>query len=215
MDKVATKEILAQHGLPVVPYAAYRRGEVPDFKQLSMQLGVPLFVKPAQGGSSVGVSKVHSEEELTVAVEEALRHDDVVLIERGIAAREIDVAVLGNPPHIQTSVAGEDIANDDFLSYETKYGSTSKAQLAIPADISPEVAEKLDAMARTAYEALGCRGLSRVDFFLTKDEAIYVNEINTLPGFTNASVYPKLWKHTGVSYAQLIERLIQLAIDPK
>ncbi|MDX2775783.1 D-alanine--D-alanine ligase [Streptomyces caniscabiei] len=212
MDKVATKEILAQHGLPVVPYVTCRRGEVPDFRQLSMKLGVPLFVKPVRGGSSVGVSKVHSEEELSAAVEGALQHDDIILIERGIAAREIDIAVLGNPPHVQTSVAGEDIANDDFLSYDTKYGPTSKAQLAIPADISPATAEKLDAMARTAYEALGCRGLSRVDFFLTNDDTIYINEINTLPGFTNASVYPKLWKHVGISYAELIERLLSLAV---
>jgi D-alanine-D-alanine ligase len=214
MDKVATKEILQARGLSVVPYATHRKGDTtPDFGHLSMELGVPMFVKPARAGSSVGVSKVHSEEELAVAIETALRHDEVVLIERGVVARELEVAVLGNPPHHRASVVGEIIVNDDFYSYDTKYGSDSQAQLAIPAEIDAIAAGKIRRMAADAYATLGCRGLSRVDFFLLDDGTVYVNEINTLPGFTNISMYPKLWKHEGLSYAELIERLIQLAME--
>ena len=213
MDKVATKEILAMHGIPIVPYVTFCRGDPAlDFNHLSVELGVPMFVKPARAGSSVGVSKVHSEEELIAAIETALKHDDVVLVERGVAARELEVAVLGNPPHHQASVVGEIIVNDDFYSYDTKYSAGSAAQLAIPAAIDPDVASKIGQMADDVYATLGCRGLSRVDFFLADDGSLYVNEINTLPGFTNVSMYPKLWKHSGVSYAELIERLINLAL---
>lgn len=214
MDKVATKEILQARGLSVVPYTTYRKGDaVPDFSQLSVELGVPMFVKPARAGSSVGVSKVHGEEELTVAIEAALHHDEVVLIERGVAARELEVAVLGNPPHHQASVVGEIIVNDDFYDYDAKYGSSSRTELGIPAEIDTVTAGKIRHMAADAYAALGCRGLSRVDFFLLDDGMVYVNEINTLPGFTNISMYPKLWKHEGLSYAELIERLILLAME--
>lgn len=215
MDKVLTKQVLAANNIAVVPYEVYRRGEVlPDFGQLSMNLGVPLFIKPARSGSSVGVSRVHSEDEFTQALQEALRHSDSVLIERGISGRELEVAALGNPPDHQVSCVGEVILGDDFYTYEEKYATNSSARVVIPAEsIGEDVVRKIQAIATDTFRVLGCRGLSRIDFFLTDTGKIYVNEINTMPGFTNISMYPKLWRPEGISYAQLVETLIRLAVD--
>jgi D-alanine-D-alanine ligase len=213
MDKVLTKELLQAQHIPIVPYETHRQNDpVPDFNHLSMQLGIPLFVKPARAGSSVGVSKVHSEEELIAALELAHKHDAVVLIERGLQARELEVAMLGNPPYHQASAVGEIIVNDDFYSYDVKYGTASEARPNIPADIDSALATRVQQLASDAYALLGCSGLARVDFFLADDGSLYLNEINTLPGFTNISMYPKLWRHGDVSYADLIERLISLAL---
>lgn len=214
MDKLATKEILMTHGIPVVPYVAHRIGSpAPDFNHLSMKLGSPMFVKPARAGSSVGVSKIYSEEELTKALDVAHQHDDVVLIERGIVARELEVAALGNPPHHKISSVGEVKPGEDFYSYDDKYSSQSTSQVMIPAEIDEALTSKVRRMAGNVYEILGCRGLSRVDFFLADDGTLYVNEINTLPGFTNISMYPKLWREQGISYSQLIEDLISAALE--
>jgi D-alanine-D-alanine ligase len=212
MDKLITKEILEFHGIPVVPYIVHRQGApAPDFSHLSMQLGIPVFVKPARSGSSVGVSKVYNEEGLERALEDAHKHDAVALIERGIAGRELEIAVLGNPPDHTLSSVGEVIVNDDFYSFETKYGSQSKTQLAIPANVEKQTETRITTLAKEAYETLGCKGLARVDFFLADDGTLYLNELNTFPGFTNISMYPKLWKHAGVSYSQLVEQLIDVA----
>lgn len=212
MDKVATKEILSQSGMSVVPYEVHHAGEdLPDFNFLSMRLGSPMFVKPSRAGSSVGVSRIHSEEELVAALELAHQHDSTALIERGIAGRELEVAVLGNPPHHQVSGVGEIQLGDDFYSYEEKYSDVSNAQVIVPAELELEMAERIRTMASRAYTALGCRGLTRVDFFLADDGTVYINELNTLPGFTNISMYPKLWRQEGVSYSQLIEKLIDAA----
>lgn len=214
MDKIATKEILITHGITVAPYEVHRRGgDVPDFNQLSMRLGSPMFVKPARAGSSVGVSKVYSDEELIAALNLAHEHDDMALIERGISGRELEVAVLGNPPTHETSRVGEVIVSDDFYSYDAKYAASSNSQVKIPADIDEPTESQIRQLASDAYEALGCSGLTRVDFFLADDGTIYLNELNTLPGFTNISMYPKLWREQGVTYSQLVERLIALAID--
>jgi D-alanine-D-alanine ligase len=214
MDKVATKEILMTHSISVAPYEVHRVGDKrPDFNQLSMRLGSPMFVKPAKAGSSVGVSKVYSEEELTKALELAHVHDKVALIERGITGRELEVSVLGNPPRHEVSGVGEVKPGADFYSYDAKYASSSTSQLTIPAEIDDKTRARLRHMAGTVYELLGCRGLSRVDFFLGDDGTIYVNEINTLPGFTNISMYSKLWREEGMSYSQLIERLLSLALE--
>jgi D-alanine-D-alanine ligase len=214
MDKIATKEILMTHGIAVAPYEVHRKGgDVPDFNQLSMRLGSPMFVKPARAGSSVGVSKVYSDEELITALDLAHEHDDMALIERGISGRELEVAVLGNPPTHETSRVGEVIVSDDFYSYDAKYAANSNSQVKIPADIDEMTESQIRQLASDAYEALGCRGLTRVDFFLADDGTIYLNELNTLPGFTNISMYPKLWREQGVTYSQLVERLIALAID--
>ena len=215
MDKLATKEILATANISIVPYEIhYAREAQPDFNKLSMKLGSPMFVKPARAGSSVGVSKVYSEEDLIKALEEAHKHDPTVLIERGITGRELEVAVLGNPPHHKASSVGEIKPGDDFYSYEAKYDSASASEVIVPAELDELTANHIRSIAERAYQVLGCQGLSRVDFFLAEDGTVYINEINTLPGFTNISMYPKLWRHDGISYSQLIEKLIALAIKP-
>lgn len=216
MDKVATKELLARRNISVVPYEVHHQGaEPPDFNQLSMRLGSPMFVKPARAGSSVGVSKVYSEEELQRALELAHEHDAVALIERGVSGRELEVAVLGNPPHHKASGVGEIKAGDDFYSYDAKYAAGSTSQVIIPAELDEAVVGRIRHLAEKAYEVLGCSGLARVDFFLAEDGTIYINELNTLPGFTNISMYPKLWREEGMSYSQLIEELISFALKPQ
>jgi D-alanine-D-alanine ligase len=214
MDKVATKEILEARGITVAPYEIHRVGTpVPDFNHLTMRLGSPMFVKPSRAGSSVGVSKVYSEEELIRALDAAHEHDDTVLIERGIAGRELEVAVLGNPPTHEASTVGEIKPSEEFYSYEAKYAATSTSEVIIPAELDDAKRSQIRTLASDVYAALGCKGLSRVDFFLSDDSTIYVNEINTIPGFTNISMYPKLWREAGVSYSQLIERLIFLVLE--
>ncbi|HTJ73483.1 MAG TPA: D-alanine--D-alanine ligase family protein [Verrucomicrobiae bacterium] len=213
MDKLATKEILMTVGIHVAPYEVHRAGnDVPDFNHLSMKLGSPMFVKPSRAGSSVGVSKVYSEEELAKALVSAHEHDETVLIERGISGRELEVSVLGNPPHHKASGVGEIKPGDDFYSYDDKYAASSTSQVIIPAELDEDDATRIRKAAAKTFEVLGCKGLSRVDFFLADDGTLYVNEINTLPGFTNISMYPKLWRQEGISYSQLIEQLIALAL---
>lgn len=213
MDKVMTKEIVAMHDIPVVPYLAHRRGaESLDYEAVKEKLGEVIFVKPARAGSSVGVSKVKNLQEFTTAIEEAHKHDDVALIERAVSAREIEVAVLGVPPHHRVTMPGEIIPDSEFYTYESKYSSNSTSQIAIPADLTDEQVQAIKRYALVAFETLGCSGLSRIDFFLTEDGTIYLNEVNTLPGFTNISMYPKLWRHEGISYGELIDQLIQLAL---
>jgi D-alanine-D-alanine ligase len=214
MDKIATKEIARANGIEVVAYETHRLGDThPQFSQLSMKFGSPFFVKPARAGSSVGVSKVYSEEELTKALDEAHRHDEMVLIETGVTAREIEVALLGNPPYHEASIPGEIMPEGDFYSYDSKYGTSSRSELIIPASLEPETAQRIKTTALKVYELMGCRGLSRIDFFLQEDGRLYLNEVNTIPGFTNISMYAKLWRHDGISYSQLIERLLTLAME--
>lgn len=214
MDKVATKQILQANDIRIVPYRVHHSYDPkPDFNKLSMRLGSPLFIKPANAGSSVGVSKVYSEDELTVALELAHKHDDVALIERGIAAHELEVAILGNPPHHKVSGVGEIQSGDDFYTYDAKYAASSSSKCIIPADISIETIAYIKQVALKVYELLGCRGLARIDFFMDEDGKIYVNEVNTLPGFTNISMYPKLWRAQGILYPELIESLISAALN--
>ena len=208
MDKIKTKEVLAAHHINVVPYEVHHASdEIPEFHKLSMTLGSPMFVKPARSGSSVGVSKVYSEDELVAALAIAHQHSDSVLIEQAIAARELEIAVIGTPPKHHVSAVGEIITGADFYSYDDKYNDgTSRVQ--IPADIDMSLATRIQAQAGRIYELLGCKGLSRIDFFWSDDKVLYLNEINTMPGFTNISMYPKLWRHEGVTYSDLIEQLI-------
>lgn len=213
MDKILAKQICEANAISVVPSVIYRAGDpTPDFSQLSVHLGLPLFVKPTRSGSSVGVSKVFTEDEFRTALDVALAEDSTVLIERGIAGRELEVAVLGNPPHHKASVVGEIMLADDFYSYEAKYSSESLSQGVMPAEIDSATSDRIRDMARRTYAALGCSGLARVDFFLADDGTVYMNEVNTIPGFTNISMYPKLWRHEGVSYSALIEQLIGFAL---
>lgn len=212
MDKRVTKQVLLSYDIPVVPYVAHHHNDTVDFNQLTMTLGCPLFVKPARAGSSVGVSKVHTEEELTQALALAYKHDETALIERAVTAREIEVAVLGTPPDLVISTPGEIIVKADFYSYDAKYSQPDASEVSIPAQLSPKTQELIRTTAGRVYEVLGCAGLARVDFFVLDDETVYVNEVNTLPGFTNISMYPKLLRHDGVSYSELVDRLITDAI---
>ncbi|MDE1512367.1 D-alanine--D-alanine ligase [Serratia nevei] len=214
MDKDVTKRLLRDAGLAVAPFVTLTRANRAGFtfEQLSERLGLPLFVKPANQGSSVGVSKVENRAEFDAAVSLAFSFDHKVLVESAIVGREIECAVLGNDDP-QASVCGEIVLIDAFYSYDTKYINEQGAQVVVPAAIAPEVSDHIREVALKAFRALECFGLARVDVFLTPDNQVVINEINTLPGFTNISMYPKLWAASGVSYQALITRLIELALE--
>ncbi|RIH84736.1 D-alanine--D-alanine ligase [Meiothermus luteus] len=209
MDKDLSKRVLQQAGIPVVPWVTCRQGDPlpsPPFPP-------PYFVKPANTGSSVGISKVGDPSGLPQALAEAFAWDRKALVERGIeGVRELEVALLGNR-EVQASVVGEITYPSVFYDYETKY-TPGRARLHLPAAIPPQVAEEVRSTATTAYRILGVRGLARVDFFLSPEGKLYLNELNTLPGFTPTSMYPKLWQASGLAYPALLERLVQLALEP-
>ncbi|MNT30081.1 D-alanine--D-alanine ligase A [compost metagenome] len=206
--------MLRDAGLAVAPFVTLTRSNRAKFtfEQLSERLGLPLFVKPANQGSSVGVSKVQDRDGYEAAVALAFSFDHKVLVESAIVGREIECAVLGNDDP-QASLCGEIVLSDAFYSYDTKYINEQGAQVVVPAAITPEVSDKIREVALKAFRALECFGLARVDVFLTPDNNVVINEINTLPGFTNISMYPKLWAASGISYSQLITRLIELALE--
>ena len=214
MDKVTTKRVAAQIGLQVVPYYVYRRNtKMPDYEDLQRELGTVLFVKPARAGSSVGVHKVQNADELRVAIEDGLRIDDTVLIEKSLAGiRELEVAALGVPPYDTMSRVGEVLPGEEFYSYDDKYSAESESSIRVPAEVSPEIEAELKRQAKLLFTEMGASGISRIDFFVTDDESIYLNEINTLPGFTDISMYPQLWNAEGVTYPELITRLIKQTI---
>jgi D-alanine-D-alanine ligase len=173
---------------------------------------LPFFVKPANMGSSVGVSKVSTQKEFSSALEEAFKFDRKIILEQNISGREIECAVLGND-NPKASVPGEVIVHDEFYSYDTKYIHADGATLAIPANLPKAKIKEVQKMAIETFKALSCEGLGRVDFFLKKNGKLYVNEINTIPGFTSISMYPKLWEASGIGYTELIDILIGLAIE--
>lgn len=213
MDKIATKQVMQANGIPVAPYKIHLAGEqLPDVGEIIAELGLPLFVKPSRAGSSVGVVKVHTEQEFTAAIDEAHKHDKAVLIEKGVTVREIEVSGFGTPPHHQVSQAGEVKPGAEFYSYEDKYDAASTSSLDIPAELDEATMTKIQNLAKKAYQLLGCKGLARIDCFLTQDGTVYVNEVNTLPGFTNISMYAKLWQNQGVSGTQLTSALIRDAL---
>lgn len=213
MDKVLTKQLLEHDNIKTVPYVVHLSGEArPSFGQLSGQLGSTLFVKPARSGSSVGVNKVSNDDGLSAALSTAHKHDTKVLIEKAIVARELEIAVLGSGSNARVSSVGEIKPDRDFYSFESKYDVTSQTQVVIPADIPAELGENIKAVAARVYRVLGCTGLARIDFFLSDDNILYVNEINTLPGFTSISMYPKLWRQDGLTYGRLIDSLINVAL---
>lgn len=212
MDKEATKKILTANQIPVVPYVSYSSYEQNiSYKDIVEELGLPLFVKPARQGSSVGVYKVKTLEELKEKVQNAFEYDTKIIIEKAIQGRELECSVLGNE-EIQVSMPGEIKPKHEFYSYEAKYLDSNGAELLIPAsDLTSDEIQKIKSLVSRTYRALYCEGLARVDFFYTK-EVIYINEINTLPGFTNISMYPKLWEYEGKSQQELLEDLIELSI---
>ncbi|HSX42770.1 MAG TPA: D-alanine--D-alanine ligase [Candidatus Saccharimonadales bacterium] len=214
MDKDIMKRLLRDAGIAVADYAVVRTADLPDMEleELLERLGLPLFVKPANMGSSVGVSKVATRGELVPAVREALLFDTKVLIERAILGDEIECAVLGNEDP-QASIIGRIIPPDGFYNYAAKYIDEQGATLEIPAAITPMVGENARRLAVQTFEVLGCEGMARVDMFAAPDGQVIVNEINTIPGFTKISMYPKLWEASGVPYTELITRLLGLAIE--
>jgi D-alanine-D-alanine ligase len=215
MDKDVMKRLLRDSGLPVLPWITLdrrRSAEEWDSKKIMEELGPRVFVKPANMGSSIGVNKAENPKELDRAIHEAFLFDNKVLIEKGEIVREIEIAVLdGNPP--MASVAGEIIPKGDFYSYEAKYVDENGADLVVPAALSSAQLKEVQELALKTFQVLEAAGLARVDFFMTQEGRFLVNEINTLPGFTKISMYPTLWKASGVSYGELIEKLIYLAID--
>ncbi len=211
-DKLLTKSILNAHNIQSAPHMVARLHKTaPGYQSVLDTLGAPFFVKPTKGGSSVGVSKVVSENEYKAALTLAHKESDTVLIEKAIEGRELEVAILGNPPNHKASGVGEIKVSVSFYSYEEKYSKTSSASVTATADISKELSKTLRDKALKAYSALGCKGLARVDFLVDSRQNIYLNEVNTFPGFTNISQYPKLWQQQGVSYSELLDKLIQLA----
>jgi len=220
MDKIAMKMAFAGAGLPQVKYMAINRSEIwsnpcvfPKLcDQIEENLGYPCFVKPANLGSSVGISKVRNRSELETALDNAASYDRRIIVEAGVIAREIECAVLGND-NPKASVVGEITFNSDFYDYETKY-TEGQADLFIPAKIPNEISQKVQEMAVKAFLAIDGAGLARVDFFYVEATGeVLINEINTLPGFTSTSMYPQLWAATGTPFSQLVEQLIQLAIE--
>jgi D-alanine-D-alanine ligase len=218
MDKAMMKVVFAAHGLPIVDYLVVRRGDwlaQPDgiMRKLPGRLAFPLFVKPANLGSSVGISKVKTIEELRPAIDLAAEYDRKIIIESGVPnPREIECAVLGNDDP-QVSVAGEIIPSREFYDYESKYLDEGSRTL-IPADLPETLAAEVRQLARNAFLAIDGAGMARVDFLLERDRGrLYVNEVNTIPGFTTISMYSKLWEATGVTYPQLLDRLVQLAME--
>lgn len=220
MDKIAMKMAFAQAGIPQVKYKAVTRAQVwsnpcvfPKLcDQIEAELGYPCFVKPANLGSSVGISKVRSRQELEAALDNAASYDRRIIVEAGVTAREVECAVLGNDQP-QASIVGEITFNSDFYDYETKY-TQGQADLLIPAPIPDEISQKIQELAIQAFAAVDAAGLARVDFFYVEaTQEVLINEINTLPGFTATSMYPQLWAHSGITFPELVNRLVELALE--
>jgi D-alanine-D-alanine ligase len=221
MDKHVMKVLLAGAGLPIGPYVVVTDKDWQRDRAAVMErvagLGWPVFVKPARAGSSMGISKVSGPEGLEAAVELAREHDPKVVVEGAVSGREIECGVLeghGTGP-TRTSVPGECVVlrNHDFYDFEAKYLDADDVRLDTPADIPDEVAERIRAMAAEAFDAAGCEGLARVDFFLTDDGEVVLNEVNTMPGFTPSSMFPRMWAATGIGYDELIDELVSLALE--
>jgi len=219
MDKILFKSVMESHGLPVVPSysfnrSVYLRKSNEIVAGILDKLNLPVFIKPANLGSSVGISRANDKDELISGIDEACKWDRRILVEKRVDAREIEVSVLGNDEP-QVSVAGEIVSNSDFYDYEAKYVSSS-AELIIPASITQNQLRSVQEMALEAYKAIDCSGMARVDFLLDNISGdLWVNELNTIPGFTSISMYPKLWQASGVEFSELIDILIELALERK
>jgi D-alanine-D-alanine ligase len=216
MDKDVSKRLLRAAGIPVVPWTTLRKHELAALERVVdatiREIGLPCFVKPANTGSSVGISKVKTRAELAPALREAARYDEKILVEQAVEAREIEVAVLGNE-RPEASVPGEIVPHKEWYDYEAKYVDES-TELIVPARVPESVAAELQRLAISAFRTLEGAGLARVDFFVEKrTDRIWLNELNSLPGFTEVSMYPRLWQASGLSYPALLDRLIELALE--
>ncbi|MDG5472836.1 D-alanine--D-alanine ligase [Jeotgalibacillus sp. ET6] len=216
MDKVIMKNLFKEAGLPQVSYVSFIRStwdkdREAAYKKVEQEIGYPCFIKPANLGSSVGISKCTNRDELQNGFAEAFLYDRKIIVEQGVKAREIEIGVLGNDLP-EMSVPGEIKAKKDFYDYKAKYVDGDSVMI-IPAELPEGMAETLQQMAKTAFQAVDCSGLVRADFFVTEDNEIYINEINTMPGFTPYSMFPLLWENSGVPYSELIEKLVALGIE--
>lgn len=211
MDKDVMKRLLRDAGIPIGKFITLKYGEKITFKKARKDLGLPLFIKPANMGSSVGVSKVKNKNEFTKAVKYAFQFDTKIIIEEFINGREIECAVLGND-NPKASIPGEIIANQEFYSYDAKYIDEGSVAV-IPAKILKKEAKEIQELAVKTFKVLSCEGFGRVDSFLTKSGKVYVNEINTIPGFTSISMYPKLWEASGLPLPKLLDKLIEFAME--
>lgn len=211
MDKSVTKRLCKEAGLPVVEHTTIERGSF-DPALLDLPFDFPVFVKPANLGSSVGISKAKNREELRQALELALRYDRKIVVERGITGREFECSVLGDTPP-RAAAPCEILPSREFYDYEDKY-LLDKAIIELPAKLTPSETAEMQRLAVACFEAVNCEGMGRVDFLReTATGAFYVNEINTIPGFTSISMYPKMWEHSGLPYPELLDRLIELALE--
>jgi D-alanine-D-alanine ligase len=216
MDKDISKKLMQLNDIPVTPSITAQRNTF-DLKncteQIKQKLKFPVFVKPANMGSSIGVEKVDNELNLAKAVEAAFKYDSKVLIEKAINGRELEISVLESKGKINLSCCGEIVSNDRFYSYEAKYIDEGGAKLIVPAEVANDLRREIERFAREAFQVLELKGLARIDFFLTDDGSIFINEVNTLPGFTPISMYPRLWEKSGVNYPDLIQTLIDDALS--
>lgn len=216
MDKALMKALFRDAGVPLARYGVVRAWEVAEDPAAAARFaeeraGYPCFVKPANGGSSVGVSRVRSREDLSTALAGAFAYDDKALIEEAIVGQEVEVSILGNE-HPKASVVGEIEPDREFYDYDSKYDAKSKTRLHIPARISDAAAERVREMAIGMYRAMGCEGYARIDFFV-RGEDVIANEVNTIPGFTSISMYPKLWAASGLAYSDLLTEIVELGLN--
>lgn len=210
MDKDVMKRLLREAGIPIAPFLTFVRNSKVNFNEVKKKLGLPFFVKPANLGSSVGVSKVKNQAAFRKAVREAFKFDNKILIEKYIRGREIECAVLGNEKPI-VSLPGEIIPQHEFYSYEAKYLDENGAHFKIPVKLPKLIVKKIQDLSVKTFKTLCLEGMARIDFFLTPAHRLILNEVNTIPGFTNISMYPKLWEVSGISQRELVDRLIRLA----
>jgi D-alanine-D-alanine ligase len=211
MDKPMTKRLCAQAGLPVVEYVVFTRGDF-DANRLEVPFGFPVFVKPANLGSSVGITKANDARELRKALAVASQYDRKVIVERGVKGREFECAVLGGHPP-RASVPCEIIPSQDFYTYEDKY-LLDRARIDLPPNLEPQQISEMQRLAVAAFDAVNCEGMGRVDFLMDGASGkFFINEINTIPGFTSISMYPKMWEYSGLPYGSLLDRLIELALE--
>lgn len=211
MAKDVTKRLLKESHILTTDFLVFTSNDI-DYSSIKQKFGLPFFVKPANLGSSVGVNKVFTKAQLTRAIKEAFSCDAKILVEKYVKGREIECSVLGNEDPI-VSLPGEVIVKKGFYSYEAKYIDPNVAVLKIPVELPDYLVKEIQNIAIKTFKTLCCSGMARVDFFLDKTDQIYVNEINTIPGFTNISMYPKLWEASGISYSELLDRLVNLAIE--
>ena len=217
LDKAIMKALFREAGIPVTEYGVLREWEVEEGsaavdRYIESTVGYPCFVKPANGGSSVGVSRAASREDMATAFRAALAFDDKIVVERAVEGRELEVSVLGNREP-EASVVGEVVPDREFYDYDSKYSADSRTRLEIPAKIPAATAERIRELGIRMYQVMGCEGYARVDFFLTAAGEIVANEVNTIPGFTSISMYPKLWEATGLGYSDLLTRILELGLE--